>query len=531
MGIPAGGEQGTTSSEEQNRLPNLDCSILKPAGILPEHALRPVLERRRGERPRKKPLHVLKFGGTSVADASCITRVVDIIRTELRESYVVAVISAMSGVTNQLVAAAKASESGDRKSLARIFEELRAKHEAVASILIHSAKAQEQIARTMKDVFREGDRLCRGTILLRELTPRALDSISGLGERLSAPLVAAALAERGVESKAIDATELVVTDSSHGAAEPLMDLTHERCKARIRPLLFEGTVPVVTGFIGATSEGIATTLGRNGSDYSATILGAALDADEIVIWSDVDGVLTVDPRLVPGVSTIPEISYREAAELAYFGAQVLHPKTLRPVMKSGTPIWIRNTFAPEGRGTRITPSGCPNVGGVKAVTAVSDVALITVGGPGMVGVRDVLSRTFKATSAVQADVLLVLQSSSQNDVCFIVTTAAAKRTIEALQREFAKDLAREQVEHITLNPDVAIVAVVGEKVHGTPGIAARTSCALSRDNVNIIAIAQGSSETNISFLVPKKDMRAALIATHREFLGQLPCGASSASGV
>jgi len=530
IGTPAAGDQGTLSSNEQRARFSLDCSALKPAGIPQEHTFHKVLERRRGERPRKKPLRVLKFGGTSVADASCIGKVADIIRAELRESNVVAVISAMSGVTNKLVAAAKASESRDRKSVARIFEELRTQHEAVASVLIHSAAARKQMARTMKDVFREGDNLCRGTILLRELTPRALDSISSLGERLSAPLVAAALAERGVASKAIDATELVVTDSSHGAAEPLMDLTHERCKARIRPLLSQGIVPVVTGFIGATADGIVTTLGRNGSDYSATILGAALNADEVVIWSDVDGVLTVDPRLVPGVSTIPEISYREAAELAYFGAKVLHPKTLRPVMKSGTPIWIRNTFAPEGRGTKITPSGCPQVGRVKALTAISELALITVGGPGIVGVRDVLGRTFKTTAAVHADVLLVLQSSSQNDICFVVTSGVAERTIEALRREFANDLAREEVEHITLNPDVAIVAVVGEKVGSTPGIAARTLCALGRDNVNIIAIAQGSSETNISFLVARKDTKTALMAAHQEFwLGELHCGAASAS--
>jgi len=531
MRIADSGEQGSPASSAQGPQFNLDCSDLKPARILQKHKYHSVLERRRGEHPRKKPLRVLKFGGTSVADTACIGRVADIIRAELRESNVVAVISAMSGVTNKLVAAAKASEAGDRKSVGRIFEELRAQHEAVANSLIHSATTRKRVARTMKDVFREGDSLCRGTILLRELTPRALDSISSLGERLSAPLVAAALAERGVASRAIDATELVVTDSSHGAAEPLMDLTRERCKARIRPLLLQETVPVVTGFIGATAEGVVTTLGRNGSDYSATILGAALDADEVVIWSDVDGVLTVDPRLVTGVSTIPEISYREAAELAYFGAKVLHPKTLRPVMKSGTPIWIRNTFAPEGRGTKITRSGCPDGGRVKALTAISDIAMITVGGSGIVGARDVLSRTFKTTAAVQADVLLVLQSSSQNDICFVVPSASAKRTIEALRHEFARDLAHEETEHITLNPDVAIVAIVGEKVHGTPGIAARTFCALSRDNVNIIAIAQGSSESNISFLVPQKDMRAALIATHREFLNGSHSEVSSATGV
>ena len=516
MAIPGAPEHGASSAKEQKSLHGLGSSALKSAGIRRQEAFHGVLERRRAERPRKKPLRVMKFGGTSVGDAACIARVVDIIQAELHESNPVVVVSAMSGVTNKLVAAAKAAESGDRKTVARIFEALRAQHEQAAGILIHSSVRLKRIACTMRNIFREADALCKGTILLRELTPRALDAISSLGERLSVPLVAAALAERGVASKAIDATDLVVTDSSHGKAEPLMDLTRERCKARVRPLLDQGIVPVLTGFIGATVEGLVTTLGRNGSDYSATILGAALDAQDVVIWSDVDGVLTVDPRLVPGVTTIPEISYREAAELAYFGAKVLHPKTLRPVMQSGTPIWIRNTFAPQGRGTKITPDAHLSGGGVKALSAIGDVTLITVGGPGFAGVPGVLGRIFQTTSAIQADILLISQSSSQNRICLVVSSAVAGSAVEGLRREFASDLALETAEHITFDPHVAIVAVVGEKLRGVSGIAGRMFGALDRDNVNVIAIAQGSSECSISFLVAQKDVKTALIATHRE---------------
>jgi aspartokinase/homoserine dehydrogenase 1 len=465
----------------------------------------------------KKPLRVMKFGGTSVGDASCVAKVVEIIRAASRESKVAVVVSAMSGVTNKLIEAATHSEAGDHKQVATILEELRKQHEAVASALIHSATARNCIDRKIQQLFQEADALCQGTILLRELTLRTRDSISSLGERLSAPLVAAALADRGVASQEIDTTEVVVTDSCHGAAEPLMDLTRERCNARVHPLLRQGIVPVLTGFIGATANGVVTTLGRNGSDYSATILGAALDADEVIIWSDVDGVLTVDPRLVTGVRRIPEISYREAAELAYFGAKVLHPKTLRPVIQSGIPIWIRNTFAPEQPGTKITPTISPNGGGVKALTAIADAALITVGGPGMLGVPDVLGRTFKTTTAVQANVLLSSQSSSQNDICLVVSSAVAERTVEALRREFAQDLAHEKAEHVTLDPNVAIVALVGENMRGVSGIVARTFGALDRDNLNIIAIAQGSSGCSISFVVARKDMKATLATTHREF--------------
>jgi bifunctional aspartokinase / homoserine dehydrogenase 1 len=359
--------------------------------------------------------------------------------------------------------------------------------------------------------------LCQGTALLRELTPRTLDTISSLGERWSAPVVAGALEELGLASEAVEATELIVTDSFHGGADPLMAETRDKCDARLGPLLAKGAVPVVTGFIGATRDGDLTTLGRGGSDYSATILGAALDASEVIIWTDVDGVLTADPRLVSEARVIPEISYREATELAYFGAKVLHPKTLRAVGQAAIPVWIRNSFRPERPGTKITPSGRSNGGGVKALTAIRDVVLIAIGGPGIVGLPDVVGRTFSTTAEVHANVLLISQSSSQNDICFIVASADAQRTADALRREFAQDVAHEKVEHITMNPHIAIIAVVGENMRGSPGIAGRTFGSLGRENINVIAIAQGSSESNISFVVEEKDMQAALACTHHEF--------------
>jgi aspartate kinase len=464
----------------------------------------------------KRPLRIVKFGGTSVGDAPSIRKVVEIIRDAARESDLVVVVSAMSGVTNKLVEAAAHAQTGNREAVEMIFEELRERHRAAAGALIHSVPARSRIHHEVEQVFQEGERLCQGTALLRELTLRARDSISSLGERLSAPIVAAALAECGVSSEAIEATELVVTDSCHGAADPLMDLTRTRCEARLRPLLRRGVIPVATGFIGATADGILTTLGRGGSDYSATILGAALAADEVIIWTDVDGLMTADPRLVPSAATIPEISYREAAELAHFGAKVLHPKTISAVTPCGIPLWIRNTFSPELPGTRVTPTGPSTDGRVKGLTAISDVALITVGGPGIVGVPDVLGRTFATTAAVRANVLLISQSSSQNDICLVVSSSGAERTVEALRREFAHDLAHEKMEHITLDQTIAIVTVVGKNMRGS-GTVGRTFTALGRENVNIVAIAQGSSECNISFVVSKDDVKAALETTHQEF--------------
>jgi aspartokinase/homoserine dehydrogenase 1 len=487
------------------------------AGLQSRHFLQHHTALGEPRRNMAKPIKIMKFGGTSVGDASCIERVVEIVHAASRDSHVVVVVSAMSGVTNKLVEAATHSEAGVYAPVAGIFERIRQQHQTAIRALIHSDAERTRIDGKMKELFDEGERLCQGTIFLRELTARTRDAISSLGERLSAPLVAAALAERGVSSQAIEATELVVTDSCHGGADPCEDLTRERCEARLRPLLEDGIIPVVTGFIGATPEGVLTTLGRGGSDYSATILGSALNAGEVIIWTDVDGLQTADPRLVPGGRTIAEISYREAAELAYFGAKVLHPKTLRPVMRSGIPLWIRNTFTPGRPGTKITPTGPANAAGVKALTAIGDVVLITIGGPGMVGVPDVLGRAFRATAAVRADVLLISQSSSQNDLCLVIPSTHAKCTVEALRHEFAHDLAHEKTEHITVDATVAIVTVVGQNMRGLAGVVGRTFGALDRENVNIIAIAQGSTECTLSFVVPKRDMKAALVGIHQEF--------------
>jgi bifunctional aspartokinase / homoserine dehydrogenase 1 len=462
-------------------------------------------------------LQVMKFGGTSVGDATCIRRSAQIVAGAARQHPVVAVVSAMSGVTNRLIDAAHLAKRGDRDAGKALAEALRKQHFEALNALLGSTPAKEPVQARIEEILTEAGRLYEGTALLRELTPRTLDAISSLGERLCAPVFAAALSELGARGVAIEATELIMTDSFHGGAEPLTQATRDKAQKRIEPLLKNGSVPVVTGFIGATADGALTTLGRGGSDYSATILGAALDAEEIIIWTDVEGVLTADPRLVTNARTIPEISYREAAELAYFGAKVLHPKTLRPVLPAGIPVWIRNSFAPDKPGTKITAKGRSIGGGVKALTAIRDVALISVGGPGIVGVTDVVGRTFSTTAELRAEVLLISQSSSQNDICFIVAKPHAQATLEALRKEFAQDLAHEVVDHITMDPDIAIVAVVGENMRGTPGVAGRTFHALGKENVNMIAIAQGSSETNISFVVSDQAVQTALRTLHREF--------------
>jgi aspartate kinase len=464
-----------------------------------------------------KNIRVSKFGGTSMGDAECIRRAAEIVVAETSHNSAVVVVSAMGGVTDRLITAAHTAATGNTEIADEVGEILKQQHLAASEALVANRQRRIQLNHEIETIVKEVSNLCRGAALLRELTPRTLDAISCTGERLSSRLMAAAVSESGLESVAIEGPEVIVTDNVSGRAEPLMDLTRERAGARLKPIIERQAVPIVAGFTGATLEGMLTTLGRGGSDYSATVLAAALDATEVIIWTDVEGVLTADPRLVPEARTLREISYNEAAELAYFGAKVLHPKTLKPVSEARIPVWIRNSFAPALPGTKITAAGHPTARGVKAITAIKDVTLITVGGRGIVGLPGVAAKTFTAAASVQANILLISQSSSENDICFIVNSLDGPITVAKLKEAFAFDLAHRQVEHITVNPDIAIVAVVGDKMRGMLGIAGRTFSALGQRGINIIAIAQGSSEFNVSFVVETQMMREAVHALHREF--------------
>lgn len=465
----------------------------------------------------KTKLQVMKFGGTSVGDAGCIRRAAEIVREASEENSVVVVVSAMGGVTNRLITAANRAAEGSSSEADELGRVLREQHFAAAETLISDEKLRQGLIDKLDGIIIEVAKLCQGISLLRELTPRALATISSVGERLSSRLMASTLNQMNVKSGAIDATEVIKTDDQYLQAEPLMNLVRERAETVLRPMLNDGVTPVVTGFIGSTAEGTLTTLGRGGSDYSATTLGAAVNADEIIIWTDVDGVLTADPRLVPQARLLREISYNEAGELAYFGAKVLHPKTLRPVIESEIPVWIRNSFAPETVGTRITTEGHPTEHGVRAITAITNVSMITIGGRGIVGVVGVAAKTFQAVASVRANVLWISQSSSENDICLIVDSNEAKATLKALRDAFTSDIVHHDVDHITVKNDIAIVAVVGDKMRGSVGIAGRMFSALGRAGINIIAIAQGSSEFNISFVVNASETRDAVTTVHDEF--------------
>lgn len=459
----------------------------------------------------------MKFGGTSVGSAERIAQAAQLaVDTAAAGHQVVVVTSAMSKVTDALISAARLASTGhwDPKQRHELFDRHRAVADALVGGDIPRHAAVLDALRQRLDRF---EKLCFGLSMVHELTPRLLDAISGIGEMLAAPLVTAAIAARGLPSQAVDATDLVVTTDQFGGAEPLMQETREKTRARLEPLIAAGDIPVVTGFIGATPDGVMTTLGRGGSDYSASIVGAVLDADEVWIWTDVDGVMTANPVEVPDARTLSEISYSEASELAYYGAKVLHYKTILPAFRQRIPVRILNSFNPSHPGTRVTMEGHPSARGVKAVTSIRGVILIAINGTGMQGILGIAAKTFDVVAAQQANVLMISQASSENNICFVLSAAEAPRVVTALRAALDFELERGHIDEITAEQQVAIVAAVGDRMRGTPGIAATVFGALGSAGVNIIAISQGSSERNISLVVTERDATEAVRAIHRAF--------------
>jgi aspartate kinase len=459
----------------------------------------------------------MKFGGTSVGSAERIAQAANLAIKAAKEGHkVVVVTSAMSGVTNKLIAAAQNAVGGSYHKT--VSDELHEPHRQAVHLLSPSDAARRREAiELIRQRIERFETLCKGLTMVRELTPRTLDAISGMGEILCAPILACAIAERGTPSHPVEATELIVTDDQFGQAEPLMDVTRQQTRDKLTPLLDQGQIPVITGFIGATSEGVQTTLGRGGSDYTAAIIGAALDADEVWIWTDVNGVMTANPNEVPEARTMREISYSEASELAYYGAKVLHHKTILPVYKQGIPVRILNSFEPENTGTCISVEGRPSARGVKAVTSIRQVSLITVSGKGMQGIPGVAAKALAAVAAERANILMISQASSENNICFVVNASEAARVVKALRVALEFDLMLGHIDDISADNSIAVVAVVGDRMQGTPGIAGKVFAALGASGVNVIAISQGSSERNISLIVSAAEAADAVRAIHRAF--------------
>ncbi len=461
---------------------------------------------------------VMKFGGTSVGSADAIQQVVEIVRAERNDwTHIVVVVSAMSGVTDLLLEGADLALAGEIKRAEKIVKKIKKKHTTAIKQLLNNSAEVSYAKKNIAAHLEEFQALCLAVGTLGELSPRALDAISSLGEKMSIVIVSAILRESGYPAKAVSATELIRTDATYQAAYPDMTLTRNLTRTHLHPLFKENQIPVVTGFIGSTETGITTTLGRGGSDFSAAILGTALDAQEVWIWTDVDGVMSTDPRIEPKAQPLEVVTYREISELAYFGAKVLHPKTIRPVVEKGIALWIKNTFNPTGPATRVEPdNGSPEDthGKIRAVTAIDNQALITIEGRGMIGVQGIAARAFGATANADTSVSLITQASSEQSICFTLPSSSSDLVLDSLYEEFKLELARNDIDSISAMDDVVIVTVVGVGMRNTPGIAGQIFSALGNRGLNIIAIAQGSSEVSISMVVSSAEAQDSICAIH-----------------
>ena len=451
---------------------------------------------------------VMKFGGSSLGSLERIEHVADLVAGASGRTAVVA--SAMSGTTDRLLRAAALAEQGDGDGAAEQIDAILEQHLAVAG----SDPVRDEIEGLIASLRAR----IQGVVLLRETTPRTRALVVSHGERLSVRLVAAALVRRGVDAFTVDAREIVRTDAVYEEAGVDREATRELIRDRLASAVEAGRVPVITGFIGSTAAGVTTTLGRSGSDYTASLIGAGLDADEVWIWTDVDGVLTADPRLVKEARTLRQVSYGEAAEMSYFGAQVLHPRTMGPCADRGIPIRIRSTFTPDRPGTLVAAHSEPVPEGVKTVTSIRGMALVTLEGRGMAGVPGVARRIFEATERAEANVVMISQASSEQTVSLVVRQQDAEPgLVEILSERFRPEIVSGEIERVRVDRDAAVLSIIGEGMAGRPGISGKLFAALGASRVNVLAIAQGAAEQSISVVVEEDAVTRAVRGVHTVF--------------
>lgn len=458
-------------------------------------------------------MQVLKFGGTSVANAENINKVIAIVKESITKDRTVVVVSALGGVTDLLLTAGSLAADGDEtyKDKLNIVEH---RHLEAVKQLIPIAH-QSQLLSLVKKSCNEIEDICSGIFLLRELTARSKDRIASYGEWLSSQLIAAKFKSESVEVEWKDARELITTDSGFTAAEVDFSATGEK----IAEFFSQQTASlvIVPGFIATDKNGITTTLGRGGSDYTAAILASSLNASVLEIWTDVSGMMTADPRLTANAKIIPHISYQEAMELSHFGAKVIYPPTIQPVMNKNIPVWIKNTFASQDEGTLIESISTKNGNIVRGISSINNIALLSLEGSGMIGIPGFSKRLFEALSNERINVILITQSSSEHSICVAVDAGEAQKAKQVVDAAFAHEIELQKVDPLVIENQLSIVALVGENMKSHPGISGRMFSAMGRNGVNIRAIAQGSSEKNISAVISTKDVRKAINVLHEEF--------------
>jgi aspartokinase/homoserine dehydrogenase 1 len=463
-------------------------------------------------------LIVMKFGGTSVGDAQRFRQCADIIRDAARRDRVVVVVSAVAGVTDLIFKTLEAAKHGD----SAVTEANVKKFEAVHYRLVVELLGPEagQVRDFVREICEQLHNSCQALLALRsDISGQTHDLLAALGEKISASVLAHYLQKIGSPSEFVRAEDVIITDNNFGNAAPDMEATAAACQAALFPILERGAVPVVAGYSGATKNGQTTTLGRGGSDYSGTIIAAATHADEVWIWTDVDGVLTADPRICPDATTLPEISFAEAIELAYYGAKVIHPKASYPAMDAGIPIWIKNSFRPEVPGTKITKAATPTNSPIKAVTCVNHATLITLVTGREVHSAELFGRLFLRLGQERIDTLFATQSSPEHALGLVLRKEDGARVLKLIQNIFRIELGQGILNPLSVENDIAVVTVLGESMRGTPGILGRVFSAVAQQSVSVIAVAQGASELSICFAVPSADCSHVVQAIHHEFCG------------
>jgi aspartate kinase len=461
---------------------------------------------------------VMKFGGTSVGTGENIRYVADLVtKYAKKDNRVAVVVSALAGVTNNLIEVACQAKKSDEKHIQTFKAELLKKHTEAISTAITSNQIKKEITQIIEKTIAELEKVLTGICYIGELTPKSKDYVVSFGERLSAPIVWGAIKDHKLETQCFTGKEAgIVTDSNFGEAEPLMNFTTHLIRERLEPLFEKGVIPVVTGFIAANQDGIVTTVGRGGSDYTATILGVALGVDEIWIWTDVDGIMTTDPKIVPAAKMLPQLSYQEAAEMAIFGAKAMHPRALGPVIKENIPVRIRSVFHPENPGTLIAKEPNAKVAeAVKAVAMIKDVAMLNVNGAGMVGAPGSYAKVFDVLGKNNINVMMISTAVSEANISMIIKRGLLGRAISNLEIVLLER--GSAVSEISTEDDVAVIAVMGANMKGMLGVASRIFSIVAKKGINIRMIAQGSSELNISFVVKEKDGVAVVRAIHEEF--------------
>jgi aspartate kinase len=459
---------------------------------------------------------VMKFGGTSVADGKRIRNVATLAARFSKGNQVVVVCSAMGDVTDQLVGLTEEARAGAEEAVEARLKGIRERHAAALKSAVRSGPVAAKVRRSLAETENRLEKLALGSTILRELTPRSRDGILSCGERLSNPIVWGALLDQGIDAVYMTGGEAgIMTDDHFGDAAPLMEMTTFQVRENLAPLLSAGKVPVVTGYIGATQTGETTTFGRGGSDLTATVIGSSIGADEVWIWSDVDGLMTADPKTVQDARVLSEVSYAEAGEMAVFGAKALHPRTLEPVAERGIPVRFKNTFNPDFPGTVVKrdPKAYSN-DVVKSVALVRDVAIITLTGASMVGRPGSAARIFEIVAKSGTNILMISQSVSESNISMVVNRQGMQRAVNALELAM---LGQGGLKQVNYEDDVCAVAVVGGGMRGTRGIASKVFGAVAAKGINVRMIAQGSSEQNISFVVHEDQGKDAVRAVHRAF--------------